>query len=143
MLKSKRYLRKGIAPLGILQSLDSSQVICGETINMNSQSYTLFKSKGVKCKHCGIEGKFCGIEKHKKYREYKIKVYALTQNNTEILMTVDHIIPLSRGGTDTLENLQPLCEICNRSKGNYLESELKNRFNENNFKIRKIGKHHD
>ena len=30
---------------------------------------------------------------------------------------VDHCIPLSRGGTDTLDNLLPSCAECNRRKG--------------------------
>ncbi len=36
----------------------------------------------------------------------------------------DHIIPLSRGGVNTIDNLQPLCGHCNASKGNRLEQEL-------------------
>jgi 5-methylcytosine-specific restriction endonuclease McrA len=31
--------------------------------------------------------------------------------------TIDHIIPLSRGGTDSVGNLMPLCGRCNSSKG--------------------------
>lgn len=31
--------------------------------------------------------------------------------------TIDHIIPLSRGGTNDLENLQPMCWDCNKAKG--------------------------
>ena len=49
----------------------------------------------------------------------------LTEANGECLvcrtvenMTRDHIIPLSRGGTDYIENIQPLCASCNASKGN-------------------------
>ena len=30
---------------------------------------------------------------------------------------VDHIVPLSRGGTNELDNLQMLCSSCNLSKG--------------------------
>jgi 5-methylcytosine-specific restriction endonuclease McrA len=29
----------------------------------------------------------------------------------------DHIIPLSRGGSDTARNLEIRCEVCNRAKG--------------------------
>lgn len=33
-------------------------------------------------------------------------------------LTVDHIIPLSKGGADTLDNMQPAHWICNVRKGN-------------------------
>jgi 5-methylcytosine-specific restriction endonuclease McrA len=32
-------------------------------------------------------------------------------------LTVDHIVPLSLGGANTIENVQPLCSACNGIKG--------------------------
>lgn len=36
-------------------------------------------------------------------------------------VTVDHVIPLSKGGADLLENMRPAHEKCNHDKGNTYE----------------------
>jgi 5-methylcytosine-specific restriction endonuclease McrA len=33
------------------------------------------------------------------------------------ILSVDHIVPLSLGGSNTTGNIQPLCETCNSLKG--------------------------
>lgn len=33
-------------------------------------------------------------------------------------LTIDHVVPISRGGDHVIENLQLLCKSCNPSKGN-------------------------
>jgi len=51
----------------------------------------LFQRDGFICKHCGCTD----VEQ----------------------LSIDHIIPVSAGGTNDLENLQVLCRKCNSSKG--------------------------
>lgn len=63
--------------------------------------YEVFKRDNFRCVFCGaskddvIEGR-------------------------NVVLNADHIIPVSRGGTDTLDNLQTLCMVCNASKSDLI-----------------------
>ena len=46
-------------------------------------------------------------------------------------MTIDHIIPQARGGTDHPENLQLLCGACNSTKGTGTQAELIEKLKDN------------
>lgn len=48
---------------------------------------------------------------HEKY------AYKCVSCGTQKNLTCDHIIPESKGGETTLENLQTMCKSCNSSKG--------------------------
>lgn len=37
-------------------------------------------------------------------------------------LEIDHIVPLEKGGTNTSDNLQPLCAPCNKKKGRSIEN---------------------
>ena len=40
------------------------------------------------------------------------------------LFTIDHIIPLAKGGTNDIENLQCTCKHCNAMKQDFSEKEF-------------------
>ena len=57
-------------------------------------------------------------EKIKQRDNYTCKICNLsTRQERNLLLEIDHIIPLSRGGVTSESNLQTLCWKCNRSKG--------------------------
>lgn len=65
----------------------------GRTPFTKSIRHEVFKKDNYKCVECGVSKK-------------------------ERCLHVDHIIPISRGGTDELDNLQTLCDGCNLAKSN-------------------------
>lgn len=60
----------------------------------------VFKRDDYTCQHCG-------------YR-----------NGRKRNLHIDHVLPVSRGGSDDMDNLQVLCKACNLAKSNKLESEI-------------------
>ena len=75
----------------------------------------VFKIKGIKCVSCGKRGKFFALEKDGGGRLH-IDLYTKDQQGREILMTIDHKKPKSKGGSNRLSNLQPMCRPCNINK---------------------------
>lgn len=51
----------------------------------------------------------------------------MTQPDFYDYATIDHIVPLSKGGEDTARNRQLVCSACNQEKGAQLPAELENR----------------
>jgi len=40
---------------------------------------------------------------------------------SQIKLEYDHIIPVSKGGSNTARNIQLLCEACNRAKSDLIQ----------------------
>lgn len=74
----------------------------------------------------GSGGSFSLIEWRELCERFGNKCLACCQSQK---LTVDHVIPISKGGSNFIENIQPLCMKCNLEKGtqstDYRVKELK------------------
>lgn len=73
----------------------------------------VFYEKGCKCVRCGLKATQLAYGINNQGQKH-LDLY--TKNFYPL--TVDHIKPKSKGGSDDLENLQPMCVGCNTRKGN-------------------------
>ena len=76
-----------------------------------------FQVHGFKCAKCGLKGTFFALERSIPSGPYHLNLYAINKNGKEVLMTVDHIKPLSKGGANDINNTQTMCRQCNQKKG--------------------------
>lgn len=63
-----------------------------------------------------------GVPRKTHKARVRAKVYARDKHRcvecgTDKHLTLDHIRPLSKGGTNRIENLQTMCSSCNNRKG--------------------------
>lgn len=103
----------------VLQNIgDFKRLFLGQQVKMNSIRYLTFSKKGCSCVECGIIGKYFAVERHPNTENpYHLNLYAIDDQGDEVLITVDHIIPACKGGKRILNNLQPMCVVCNMKKG--------------------------
>ena len=60
------------------------------------------------------DGDFTVEEWNKLISDYP---YCVKCKNSDCELTMDHIVPLSKGGSNDISNIQPLCMPCNLEKG--------------------------
>lgn len=57
-------------------------------------------------------------------KKYDYMCLCCKEQEPDIKLTIDHIIPVSKGGLNTIENIQPLCLSCNSRKQDRIKSYL-------------------
>jgi hypothetical protein len=81
----------------------------------------MFAMGQTKCVGCGLQGDHFHIERHKndKVMPFSINLYGW-KDGREVMLTWDHILPKSLGGSNRIENAQCMCKHCNERKSNKL-----------------------
>lgn len=88
--------------------------------------WQLFAQKGTTCVSCGIVGTHAIVwHEMKNTSQIHTDLIYLPDDYLEnpeamyrmIMITMDHILPKSKGGPKSLDNLQPMCVTCNKIKG--------------------------
>ena len=128
-VKPVRFIRVGIiTPKELFEIFDTKtikeEILFGVVTKINHIKYQIYRDKGLKCVNCGIEGNYFAAEATKNRKKPKIfcfHLYHKTEEGKEIMMTIDHILPKSKGGTMAISNLQPMCIVCNMMKGSRYE----------------------
>lgn len=100
---------------------------CSITLDIhNLEEFVSYLSNLVKFKK-SVQGQRAlmtpKLREHIKERDnYTCKCCGVSlEDEPHLLLEIDHIVPLSKGGMTTEDNLQTLCWKCNRSKGSKLE----------------------
>lgn len=104
----------------VTQEDEKKEFIVGEKsyfVRMNSSRYHVFKSN-KSCVSCGLQGKYMILDINPGDMCPHFNFYA-EENGRLVLMTKDHIIAKSKGGTNDLSNFQTCCAICNNLKADY------------------------
>lgn len=100
-----------------VQSIKIKHQGVGYEIRLNKRRYMVF-ANNPKCCVCSLAGSQVRIEKQPSDKTPHLNLYGVDQKGSLILMTQDHILPKSHGGSDDFDNLQTMCVICNNLKAN-------------------------
>ena len=86
-----------------------------------SSTLKIFHHCGVICAKCGVKGTIFREVRHDK--KMHIRLLGI-KDGKEVMMTKDHIIPHSKGGSNSSSNMQTMCCECNSEKQDEVSGDL-------------------
>lgn len=97
------------------------------------KNLVILEKQGFKCNNCSATALELFIIYYPETCTFDKYINAINSSGQEVRMTLDHIIPKSKGGKDNHSNLQILCEQCNSKKADKIMEGVTNE--KNNFNI--------
>lgn len=97
------------------QTCATEPTLYGRLISRDSTRLNILFRSPLKCYCCNKVATHFIFEQHRNDRSKKYRMNLYSGN---VMMTWDHIIPKSFGGSDDLANARVACEKCNSIRGN-------------------------
>lgn len=97
-----------------------TMMVGNHVVKCHSVRLRTFK-RSIVCVGCGMVGAHFWVERNGG-KTYHLNMYGFDKFGKETLMTRDHIIPKSKGGPNSLKNMQTMCCRCNCKKADKMPS---------------------
>jgi 5-methylcytosine-specific restriction endonuclease McrA len=86
----------------------------------NTPEYRVYYQNQRRIRKYQADGSHIVQEWQKLKEKFNFACANCGKKEPDIKLTEDHIIPLTKGGSDFIDNIQPLCRSCNSKKSNRL-----------------------
>lgn len=84
----------------------------------------VFARDRYRCVSCDARAEYFAVERdadNRMHAFFTLQLYARNASGQTVVMTLDHVLPRARGGSDDIGNLQSMCRPCNQAKADRIE----------------------